>query len=532
MIRDSKRLLDRTFDLLVVGGGIYGAWTAYDAALRGLDVALIEKGDWASGTSSASSKLIHGGLRYLEQFHFGLVRKSLHERTKLLELAPHRVHHLKFLIPIYAGSRLGPLKLKAGLWLYDMLAGKKGIVHSREYVKRQDALSIYPFLSSDGLRGVCSYGDCQTDDFRFTLEIVNGASNAGAVAVNYVEALSLIVKNGRVLGAKVFDNVDDTTFEIHASVTVNTTGPWVTRLNRTDRLTNPIRLTKGVHLLLPSYDATAAILGISHHDGRVFFVIPWYGRTLIGTTDTSFEGNPDAVEIQKADVDYLLTSVNRILSDDLSWDRSSIIGQFVGLRALRNERGKSPSSITREWSLERTQERLLSSIGGKFTSARTDATIIVNSVLEILGKPVNGHAPTETHLFPWCPGENFDDWKKRIFGDCTVLGVDRETAENGIRRYGSCFKHIHELIRGNRLLGGRILPDLPFCKAEIIHAVKNEMAVTLNDVLRRRIPILLLAQPQKAVLKDVINLVGPTAGWTQERCQQELETTFKNWNLK
>ena len=530
MIRDPRRLMDKQFDLLVIGGGIYGAWTAYDAVLRGLDVALIDKGDWASGTSSASSKLIHGGLRYLELFKFGLVKKSLQERAKLIDLAPHRVEHLKFLIPIYSDSRVGSLRLRAGLWLYDTLAGKKAIVHPHEYLKLKETCSRYPFLSGHGLKGALTYGDCQTDDFRFTLEIINGAYDAGAVAVNYIEAVDLLTKNGQVLGANVTDRTDQTTFEVRASITVNASGPWLTRFGQSDKCTKPIRLTKGVHIVLPKIVSNDAILGMSKQDGRVFFIIPWYGKTLIGTTDTHFAGDPDHVEIEDGDVDYLITAANRILNDDLSWNRSSVIGNFCGLRALKNEMGKSPSSVTREWALEETQEGLLSSIGGKFTSSRQDAAVIVDQAMEILQKPRGMHAPTEARPFPWCPQENFMDWKRRTLDENIHLGLDVETAEWCSKRYGSSIRIIQELIRHNNLLKERIHPDLPFCKAEIIHAAKNEMAANLADIFRRRIPIMLLALPDRALLEDAIMLAGSIFGLAEGQFRQEVDTTLHLWD--
>ena len=529
VIRNRRRLLDREFDLLVIGGGIYGAWTAYDAALRGLKVALIDKGDWASGTSSASSKLIHGGLRYLEQFKFGLVKRSLQERAKLLQLAPHRVNHLKFLIPIYADNRVGSLRLRAGLWLYDRLAGKEAIIHPHNYLKRDELFSKYPFLSIHGLQGALTYGDCQTDDFRFTLEIISGAYNAGAVTVNYVEVVNLITKSGQVLGAKVTDCLDQSTFEIRASMTVNASGPWLTRFEQSDESFKPIRLTKGVHIILPAIGSNDAILGMSKQDGRVFFIIPWYGRTLVGTTDTHFEGDPDLLEIEDSEIGYLLTAANRILNKDLTWDRSSVIGRFGGCRALQNEMGKSPSSVTREWVLEETQERLLSSIGGKFTSSRQDAAVIVDRVMEILQKPLSANSPTESRPFPWCPDESFRDWKKRTFDKNVCLGLDIETAECCARRYGASIVKIQELIRQNDLLRERIHPNLPFCKAEIVHAAKNEMAVNLSDVFRRRIPLILLARPDRGVLEDAMTLVGSIFGLAEEQYSQEVDTTLHLW---
>ena len=205
MNRDLQRLSDEKFDLLVVGGGIYGAWTAYDAALRGFRVALIEKADWASGTSSASSKLIHGGLRYLEQMHFGLVKGALDERKLLTRLGPHRVTPLRFLIPVYKNTRAGHFRLRMGLWLYDRLAGSNQPVDHHESLSSNDVTTRYPHLNPNGLAGGLTYGDCQTDDAQFVLEIVDGADSAGAAIANYVKATRFLLSGGRVAGADTVD---------------------------------------------------------------------------------------------------------------------------------------------------------------------------------------------------------------------------------------------------------------------------------------------------------------------------------------
>ena len=529
MIRDVKKLFDKHFDLLVIGGGIYGAWTAYDAALRGLKVALIDKNDWASGTSSASSKLIHGGLRYLEQFQISLVKKSIQERQRLMKLGPHRIKNLRFLIPLYKENRVGPLKLRIGLWAYDFLAGKKNFNDSHQFICRQKTLTKYPFLADKGLKGVLTYGDCQTDDFRFTLEIISGAYNSGVVAVSYVEATDLITVEDRITGAKAVDHISNTRFDIQASTVVNTAGPWLDSLSNPHESSNLVRLTKGVHLILPPYGNDDAILGMSKRDGRIFFILPWYGHTLLGTTDTDFIGSPDHVDIGEEDIDYLLYEANRIIRDH-NWTQSSILGGFAGLRALRKEVGKAPSAVSREWSLEEPKKRLLISIGGKFTSARSDAAVIVDRVMELLRKNNKGGSPTETRLFPWSPPGVFSDWRKRTIKESILLGLNHETAKCCVSRYGRVFEDILEVIRSDSSLTAPIIPDLPFCKAEIIQSVKHEMAQSLEDILRRRVPVILFSQVNRDVLEETTSMIGPILGWTPEKKTQQVEDTFNNWN--
>jgi len=528
MIRDPKKLGNGPFDLLVIGGGIYGAWTAYDAALRGLKVALVEKNDWASGTSSASSKLIHGGLRYLDQFKFGLVRTSLEERRLLTRLAPHRVKTLRFLIPIYRESLVGMFRMGIGLGLYDLLAGRNQPVRAHETLTSRKILSAYPFLKPEGLRGGYTYGDCQMDDARFTLEIVQGADAAGAAVVNYTEAGALIMKGDRVMGAMVTDREEDKEIEVLASVVVNTAGPWAPDFSGDPSRRDFVRLTKGVHLVMPPLPTRDAMLIMVKQDKRIMFMIPWYGKTLLGTTDTDFRGRPDNVSVDEEDIHYLLTEANRNFSGT-EWDKSSILGQFAGLRALRNQPGKLPSSVTREWSIVKPREGLLISVGGKFTSARADAAKLVNRVMKALNKSAEGGAPTESRAFPWSPGEDFMEWREETIRRGLSLGLDPETAEWSTDRYGTSITNIHELIKKDAGLAARLVPDLPFCRAEIVQGAGSEMAVGLEDLLRRRMPVLILSQVDRKTLEDAASLTAPMLGWTTERSEQEINGILGKW---
>lgn len=529
MKRNVEHLADGPFDLLVIGGGIYGAWTAYDAALRGLTVALVEKNDWAAGTSSASSKLIHGGLRYLEQFRFGLVRKSLEERKRLTELAPHRVLPLRFLIPIYRDHPVGSLRMGAGLMLYDLLAGKGQPVDRHERLGPAGVLNRYPFLKQEGLRAGYTYGDCQTDDARFTLEIIHGAYAAGAVVANYAEVNELLFEKNRVTGAAVTDRSEGKTIEVRASVVVNTAGPWATELCGDPERSDFIRLTKGVHLVLPPLPARDAILVMVKRDRRIFFLIPWYGKTLLGTTDTDFSGRPDTVRVEAQDIDYLLTEANRIFHRPL-WDRSSISGSFAGLRALRNEPGKHPSQVTREWSVEEYRERLLTSTGGKFTSARADAEKLVDRVMALLNRHGQRRSFTESRPFPWSPATNDPEWREKSIRESVESGLDRETAEWGLFRYGSSITAIRALILKEPALASRLVPDLPFCRAEVAHGAASEMALHLEDLLRRRIPLLILSRVQRKTLEEAASIAAPVLGWTAEQCEDEVNAVMRKWD--
>jgi glycerol-3-phosphate dehydrogenase len=530
MKRDVTQLENGPFDLLVVGGGIYGAWTAYDAALRGLKVAIIDKRDWAAGTSSATSKLLHGGLRYLEYLRFGLVKKSLRERELLSNLAPHRAIPTRFLIPVYGDSRVHPIRLRAGLWLYHILAGGQRQAASHAFFSGKEILSGYPFLKKGGLRCGYTYRDCQMDDFRMTLEVVYGATQAGAAAVNYAEANELLMSKGRIVGARVRDRLGHRTIDVLASAVVNAAGPWAPRLRAASAGVSELRMTKGVHVTLPPLPTQDALLIMTREERRVVFLIPWYGRTLLGTTDTDFQGNPDTARVEERDVDYLLTEVNHVLGEGY-WDSSSICCSYAGVRALQNIPGKSPSAVTRGWQLERPFEGLWVSIGGKFTSARTDSADIVDSILRFLDRPGAGHSPTETRRFPWCPEGDFSQWKNRLTQEGLRLGLDEETAASCCLRYGTSVEQVHTLLRNRPSLAVRIVPDLAFCKAEILQGVTYEMAVTLEDVLRRRIPLLILARVGRQLLDEAADMVSSVLDWSAERRRMELDRVLGEWNI-
>jgi len=582
MKRDiSKLKYNAPFDVLVIGGGIYGAWTAYHAAHRGLNVAIIDKNDWASGTSSASTKLIHGGLRYLEHLRFDLVKTSLDERKHLTEIAPHQIIPLRFFIPIYKESRVGPMLLRTGLWLYDLLAGKDQPVSSHEKVSRRNALSQYAFLNPENLRGGLLYGDCQMDDFRFTLDVIRGAIHAGASAVNYVKADSLLIHENKVIGATVTDQQTGEVFDIQAKVVVNTAGPWASSFNEKDHLVgsslrrlevgsslrleptveptslevgsslrleptveptithhflkNFVRLSKGVHLIMPPLPTGDAILLMTRHDNRIFFMIPWYGKTLVGTTDADYNDDPDNLRVEDEDIEYLLTETNRFFKDQI-WKKDDILGSFAGLRALKNEPGKPPSQVTREWTMIEPQPSLILSVGGKFTTARVDALKMVNHI-------INSSDPCPLTLLPSTPTGDFKAWRKHEIQENIRVGFDPETAAWLIFRYGTAVQHIREMITETKFfsknlvssyvnLTERIIPDLPFARAEILFCAEHEMAVHLEDIIRRRIPLLILSRMNKNIIREIADLAAHVMGWTDDVKEGEIDAVIKKFGVK
>jgi glycerol-3-phosphate dehydrogenase len=520
--REPERLRNGPFELLVIGGGIYGAWAAYDAALRGLRVALVEGHDWASGTSSGSSKLIHGGLRYLEHGRLGLVRKSLAERRRLSHLAPHRIRPLRFVFPVYSGDRVGPLRLRLGMWVYDRLAGSDQPVPHHSRLQRRELLERYPFLRAEGSRGGFLFGDGGTDDARFTLEIVAGAVEAGATAVNRCQATELLVESGRVTGVRAEDLESGSSFEIRAGAVLSCAGPWIGELSRRAQPSaRPLaRLSRGVHLVMPALPTEDALVAPTA-DGRVFFLIPWYGRSLIGTTDTDYPGEPEHPRVEPEDVAYLLAQAGRVLGGN-TWSRDDIVSGFAALRALPASRQRQTASVTREWFLREPIEGFLVSVGGKLTSARVDAARAVDRAFRVLHRPPVPCATGE-RPFPWAPPAPFDDWLREATTRCVSLGLDETTATTCALRYGSRIGAVLGIVEHDRSLAARIVEDAPFCLAEVVHVAREEMPNDLEDIVRRRIPLTLVAPPSRPVLERIAQLAGDVLAWDAGRRCREVD---------
>lgn len=525
MQRAFNRLYGQKFDLLICGGGIYGAWTAYDAALRGLTTAIVDKSDWAAGTSSASSKLIHGGLRYLETFDFKLVKKTLAERDMLLQAAPHRVWPLRFGIPSFKGSRLGKLQLKAGLSLYDFLANTLPASQKHRQYSKADFIGHFPFLDPTLLTGGFSYFDAQTDDARLTLELINGAYSAGATCVNYCEVKNFIEENGRIVGAVLQDNVTNEILEVSTRFAVDTAGRWSSLLSQKN---DSCRLTKGIHLIMPGILKDEALLLTAKSDGRVFFMIPWYNRTLLGTTDTNYDGDIENVDISTKDIRYLLNEANYVLRTT-QWTEQDIIGKFAGLRVLKQSHLSNPSNISRDWSFQIAPNGLLSSIGGKITSAREDAAEIVDTVCGYL--EVNQPCQTFGKPFPWIGDTDYRILQKESLHTAKALGIDDESANWLLKRHGTRIQDIFKLCEENRQLITRIKPDLPLILADIVFCSRNEMSVHLDDVLRRRLPLMILANLSETDLSRLAGIVAENLGWDAEKTKMEIKNACNNNSL-
>ncbi len=503
LIRSVAALKNRGFDLLVIGGGIYGAWTAYDAALRGLSVALIEKNDWASGTSSASSKLIHGGLRYLEHFEFALVRHALTERRVLAKLAPHLVRPLNFVLPLWKGARAGPLKLSAGLFLYDLMGLGRQPVQRHKHFRRERLLKRYPFLAPDGLKSGFRYGDCQEDDARVCLNVVAAAQSAGAVTATRVEAIALIEHDSRVKGAVVRDTETGERWNLEATVTVTAAGPWTPQLLGT---TGPkVKLVKGTHLVLPAIpDCQSAFLLTAPQDGRVFFVIPWYGRTLLGTTESTV-ATPEEAQPTEREEQYLLAAANAWMPG-VKWKSEDVIARFAGVRALQAQATEDLAAVTREFVIETPRTGLIAPIGGKYTTARADAGLIVDTVQRALGRAATP-CTTDRRVLPGGDDTHAEELRAALVS----AGVDAEAAGWLWQRHGARCARVLELLKENPGWAVRLHPQLGFIEAEVVLAARDEGARSLEDISRRRIPLAILAREN---LSERISRVLAQAGAT------------------
>lgn len=523
MQRDFSSINGRRFDLLVCGGGIYGAWTAYDAALRGLSVAVVDQGDWACATSSASSKLIHGGLRYLESFDFKLVRKTLTEREMLLQTAAHRVWPMRFGLPVYRDSRFGSLRLMIGLALYDWLAGALPAERQFHRYSGSEFAARFPFLNPHGLSAGFTYFDAQTDDARLVLELIDGASRNGAVCLNYCKVSGLTESNGKVSGAYVHDQVSGAKGTLFASQIVNAAGQWSSLIQNE----SPVyRLSKGIHLVLPKMVESEALLLTAKSDGRVFFLIPWYGFTLVGTTDSNYEGDIDRISIEPEEKEYLLNEVNRIVKG-APWKLGDIIGEYAGLRVLKMSAKESPSDISRDWELKTSSNGLLTSIGGKLTSARADAEYIVDRVCDNLGRARPGS--TFGKPFPWLPEGDYSQWVLQQLTRASELGVDRDSAHWLLRRHGNRAGEIFLICEKQSSLTERILPDVPFILADLVFCARYESVVHLEDLLRRRIPLLILTKMTPSQLQRLAGLAAKELNWDSEREHAEYFHCKQKW---
>jgi glycerol-3-phosphate dehydrogenase len=484
MKRTPGALAAGTFDLLVLGGGITGAGVALDAALRGFRVALIDKGDFASGTSSTSSKLVHGGLRYLEHGDFRLVYEALHERRRLLANALHLVRPLRFVLPFYDQTRVPLWKWRIGLSLYDLLAGRGNLRRSRallpELLRRE-----FPGLRRDGFLGGAEYYDAQMDDARLCIEVLRTAAEAGACVANYVEATAFETAGGRIAGARVRDHVGGAEFVVCARLVLNATGPWVDHVCRLagDDSGPHLRPTKGVHLVAPDRGLQAAFTLLHPDDGRVLFVIPWMGKTLIGTTDTDYDAPPETLTVTPAEVDYLLRAHNHYFSPALA--PGDVLGRFSGLRPLLRSRPGEPSSRSREFRVFWSPSGLLTVAGGKYTTYRHMAEVITDAVSARLGRRTR--CRTANHPLDGAPAMPWKAFERSQTKELAARhGLVEGSARHLVNRYGRRAADAAAYLANDPTLAEPVVAGEPDLRVEFVYQREHEMAIREEDCLLRR----------------------------------------------
>lgn len=504
------RLGSESFDLLVVGGGIVGAGIARDAALRGLRTALVERRDFASGTSGKTSRLVHGGLRYLKNFKVGLVRQAVRERDRLIRESPELVRPLAFTIPAYEDRGMGPLTLRFGLWVYDFLSREK-VLPRRRWLTASKVQEREPRLSPSGLRGGGLYHDALTNDARLVLAVIRAAADAGAVVANHAEVVELLRADGRVSGARVRDRTNQRILEVRSSIVVNATGVWLDRLRSKAATVPTLRPTKGIHVFLPRQklgNREAVVLN-AKRDGRMLFVLPWGTLTLVGTTDTDFEGDPDRVVPTADDVAYLLEAVNEAFPE-ARVGPADVISSYAGLRPLiREGEARSESDISREHDIFDDSDGLISIAGGKLTTHRAMAEEVVDRVCSRLRR--NLQCRTGEEGVGPIPGTT---------DELLAFGLEESVA----RFLGS--RHDAADVRpwlGKPSAGDRIDPSLPYLWIEVSIAVESEMAQILEDVMVRRLGLFYESADQGVgVAPSVAERMGAHLGWNSARVADEL----------
>ena len=517
---DLESLAGQPWDVLVVGGGITGCGILLDAASRGLRAALVEKDDFATGTSSRSSRLIHGGLRYLEQFQIGLVREALRERARLLRIAPHLVRLEPFVFPVYGGLWAPPF-YGAGLTMYDLLgASRDGGFH--RWLSARDALEAVPGLRRKGLRGAFIYHDGQEDDARYVIAVMRTAQEKGAVAASRVRALRAIEAGGRIEGCVARDELTDTELEIRADHVIDATGVWSGAADGPFPASkgSAIQPSRGTHIVvrrdrIPSrYGMT---LRIPH---RVCFLVPWPDRWVIGTTDVEDRGSVEQPTPSLAEIDEILANVNRTL--DVGLTRDDVLSAYTGIRPLAADPGGAPGSTvkaSREHRIRTDANGLVRIGGGKFTTYRLMAAQTVDAAL---GPTAAGARPSVTAQLPLVGAAAPSELERLTATIARRPGLDLAVAEHLVRRYGTETPDVVSL--GTELdLLRPLSPELPYLEAEVAWAVRREAALDLEDVMARRTRATLdLADRGAAIAPRVSAIMAAELGWPDGEAERRV----------
>ena len=509
---DLSRLAKEHFDVLVIGGGINGVGVALDAVTRGLTVALVEGDDFASGTSSRSSKLIHGGLRYLEQYDFKLVREALHERELLVSsLAPHLVKPVAFLYPLHEKVKERTY-VGAGLALYDALRGFKRALPGHKHLSQKTISEIAPSLRTDVVTGAIRYFDAQVDDARHTMMIARTAKRHGAAIITHAKVDSLIKKGKRVTGAVVSDLNSKKKINVKASTVIMCAGVWSDQLHKSFGIEPgyEVKMSKGVHITLPG-NAIKAHEGIIIKTAvSVLFIIPWKDQWMIGTTDTEYLGDPNEPLADRSDVQYIIEQANRVLSPRINTEQ--VIGVFAGLRPLvANKKDVDTTKLSREHTVDRPVPGFVSLAGGKYTTYRVMAKDAVDMATNDITKLTN---ESVTSKLPIIGADGYWALTQQVDALAARYNLKSETIVHLLNRYGSDISDLLELISEDRKLATPVSRDLPYLKAEIVYSVISEGAQTVADVMERRTRIWFEAPNFGLDLaQSIADLIAPHLKW-------------------
>jgi glycerol-3-phosphate dehydrogenase len=526
----SARISETTFDVIVIGAGINGAGVARDAAIRGLKVLLLDKGDIGGGTSSFSTRLIHGGLRYLEHREFRLVRESLRERETLMRIAPHLVRPLPLLIPIYKEARRGPWTMRAGMIAYDLLSFDKSLPRHR-MLTRDQTLEEFPALNPAGLLGGAVYYDAQVEFAeRLVLENALSAVEHQARVLTYTRVDKFIVEDGRVRGVEFTNDRDGSRESLRGEIILNAAGPWVDLLLEKAGAGSAqlIGGTKGSHIIVAPFPGapSCAIYVEAETDHRPFFIIPWNGNYLIGTTDTRYDGDLDQVRIRPEEIAYLVGETNRIIPGaDLSQDK--ILFTYAGVRPLPFTGDKGEAGITRRHFIRRHPQvtNLFSIVGGKLTTYRSLAEEAVDLVFKELGKSIVKCSTAKVPLpgaIP--PASNFEDFSKEFK---QTSGLTQAIKERLLRIYGTRSTELVKMTTTEPSLAKIFDVETQAIGAEVVYAFEHELAQTLTDCLLRRTMVGLNSTCGLDAIEAAATIAQYHFGWTNEQVLREVSNYRK-----
>lgn len=514
------RLASEELDILVIGGGVVGTGTALDAATRGLKVGLIEARDYAAGTSSRSSKLFHGGLRYLEQFNFSLVFEALKERSLVLnELCPHLARPVPFIYPLE--KIIDRPYVGLGIGVYDVMGAGRGVPGHHKHLGRKKTLESFPSGKRSAIRGAVRFYEGQVDDARHTMMLARTAAAYGALCVNSTRVTGFLREEDRVVGVVATDLETGSSFEIRAKQVINAAGVWTDEIQEMvgGRGQFQVRASKGVHLVVPRNRINSATGIITRTETSLLFVIPWGSHWIIGTTDTDWKLDLAHPAASRSDIDYILGHVNKLLADPL--DREDVVGVYAGLRPLLYGESDSTSKLSREHAVSSPVRGLTVIAGGKYTTYRVMAKDAVDAAVHGLERTV---PPCATENIPLVGADGYVGAfnSRQLTAERTGMRVGR--VEHLLGRYGSLIGEILELVDQDPSLGEPLESAPAYLKAEAVYAVSHEGARHLEDILTRRTHISIEVPDRgEAAAREVAELVAPLLGWDEAHVAEEIE---------